>query len=122
MVKIDNSELLKCFVITEVVLVLIPMSLFGFMMGLASSVLGFDLELLNICCISFFYTLYFFPSNLIASRLFNESSAGGIPEYFAGWMITIIMYSCFAFLIALILSLYTPLKKNRKSSKNTMNR
>ena len=116
MVKIDKVELFKCFVIIEIIFVLIPMGLFSFIMGFATLIVGFDLQLLKICCVYFFLFIYFSPLRLIASRLFSESSIGMIPEFIVVGIVTIIMYSLVAFLVSLILSLYAPLKKHRKPS------
>ena len=114
MLNIDRTEFLRCFVILEIVLVLVPIAFFWSIMGILVLVAGFNLTTLNICCTGLLFYPYFLLPSLIASGSFHGSLFDVVPESIAGWFFVVLTYTVVAFLMALALSLYTPSNKKGK--------
>jgi hypothetical protein len=119
MMKIDRTELLRCFILLEIVLVFIPIAFFWSIMGILALVAGFNLTTLNLCCVWLLFHLYFLLPSLIASGLFRRSLIGVMPESVAGWLFIVLTYTVMVFLMALALSLYTPLNRQGKTQKTS---
>lgn len=118
MLKIDRSELLRCFVILEILFVWIPIAFCGLIFGFLVLVVGFELELLNLCGV-ILLALYLSLPSLIFSAIFEDSVLGSISNSAMSWILAIVIYSVIAFLVALVFSLYTPLNKQDESGQKS---
>ena len=114
-IRIDGVRLLKVFAWHETVLVGVPIVLYllayaGFILAmvLAPDTAG-PLILVPFCLALFVGSLYFYLPGLIAPALVRCASPLPVlfPRGLAGWLVIIVVYSAFAFILALLASLYT---------------
>ena len=122
MIKIDRTELFRAFIMFEAFLVGIPIIVYWLARGTLFLLYALDLDA---CCnpfgifsfiVLFFATFYFILPVLIASEMFTFSIFAGMPKDLSGWLVGIGTYSFLAFLLAFVLSLYTPLQKQKSRS------
>jgi hypothetical protein len=116
MIKIRKNELLKGFLIYEVIFVVFPVTAIWvaiLIMILGSKISGHISDeiyfLFFICVFQLFLILtsiYFILPAQIVSGLFESTLFGFYPSGVAAWFISVAIYSLIALLFAIIVSLY----------------
>lgn len=126
MIKIRKTELLKGFLVYEVIVVVLPVTaiwLAILIMTLGGKISGHisdEISLLFFICVFQFFliltNIYFILPAQIVSGLFNSTSFGFYRKGLAAWFISIAIYSLIALLFAIIISLYKSTQNHNKST------
>ncbi|OHB57909.1 MAG: hypothetical protein A2173_06925 [Planctomycetes bacterium RBG_13_44_8b] len=115
--RVDKRVLLQAFAKIEAIIVGIPMIIYIMVLGciLLAGLFNFEIEFLPICFIVLFIgSFYLIPHALIAQNHISVASPLPVlmPEGLFGWLAVIVFYSVVSLIIALIVSLYIPNKRN----------